>query len=139
MTPDTTTPATTTKGSPQPGVTRAWSSVLRRPRAAARTSMPATKANTAVAAVRRGQEAERAARRRAAAGMAAGGVELGPRPDPGGPVETAELRADMQDELNADWFPATGRQAQGALVGTAAVAAAGIVVGGVIGLIAGLG
>src|SRR5207237_1088744 len=49
MAPDTTTPATTTKGSPQPGVILAWSSVLRRPRAAASSSIPATNAKTAVA------------------------------------------------------------------------------------------
>src|SRR5581483_10778860 len=49
MAPEIPTPATTMNGSPHRGVTLASSSLLRRPRAAASSSMPATKAKTAVA------------------------------------------------------------------------------------------
>ena len=52
--------------------------------------------------------------------------------------ERAELRAEMQQELTESWgspaFFMTGEQAKGAFVGTAAFAAAGIVVGLVAGL-----
>ena len=84
-------------------------------------------------------EAERAARRLASAGVPASSVEVGPRRDAGGPIETAELRAEMQDELSANWAAVTGRQARGALFGLATFAVAGLAVGAVIGLIANLG
>ena len=92
-----------------------------------------------VAGFRNRAEAEQAARRLASAGVPAGSVEVASRPDPGGPVETAELRAEMQDELGRNWALVTGRQARGALVGTAAFAVAGLFIGAVIGLVANLG
>ena len=84
-------------------------------------------------------QAETAARRLTSAGLPGASVEVGVRPDAGGPVETAELRAEMQEELGANWAAATGRQARGALLGTAAFAVAGLFVGAVIGLVANLG
>jgi len=92
-----------------------------------------------VAGFRSRFEAEAAARRLVAAGLREETVEVAPRPDAGGPVETAELRAEMQDELNTNWAGATGRQARGALVGVAAFGLFGLVVGAAIGLIIGLG
>jgi len=92
-----------------------------------------------VAGFRSRFEAEAAARRLTSAGLPERSVEVAPRPDAGGPVETAELRAEMQDELNDAWAATTGRQTEGALVGTAALAVAGLCVGAVIGLIANLG
>jgi len=92
-----------------------------------------------VAGFRTRQQAERAARRLSTAGLSRASVEVKPVPDAGGPIETAELRAEMQDELNANWGVATGRQARGALVGTTAFAVAGLAVGAVVGLVANLG
>jgi hypothetical protein len=92
-----------------------------------------------VAGFRTRQQAEGAARRLTSAGLPERSVEVAAQPDGGGPVETAELRADMQDELNAAGAAATGRQSRGALVGTTAFAVAGLCVGAVIGLVANLG
>lgn len=92
-----------------------------------------------VAAFRSRAQAETAARRLTSAGLPAEAVEVATRPDAGGPVETAELRAEMQSELGRNWGMATGRQVRGALFGTGAFALAGLVVGGVIGLVLGLG
>jgi hypothetical protein len=92
-----------------------------------------------VAGFRSRAEAERAARRLASAGLPATSVEVASRPDTGGPVETAELRAEMQEELGANWALVTGRQARGALLGTTTFAVAGLFVGAVVGLVAHLG
>jgi hypothetical protein len=92
-----------------------------------------------VAGFRSRAQAETAARRLSSAGLPEVTVEVGARPDAGGPVETAELRAEMQSELNRNWGMVTGRQARGALVGTGSLALAGLIVGGVIGLILALG
>jgi len=91
-----------------------------------------------VAGFRSRAQAETAARQLTSAGLPAGSVEVGAQPDAGGPVETAELRAEMQSELNGNWGLVTGRQVQGALIGTGALAVVGLIVGGVIGLILGL-
>jgi len=93
-----------------------------------------------VAGFRDRAQAETAARRLASAGLPGSSVEVEPRPNAGGPVETAELRAEMQSELNGTWGGmATGRQARGALAGTGAFALAGLIIGGVVGLFIGLG
>ncbi|MEW6476744.1 MAG: hypothetical protein AB1679_31195 [Actinomycetota bacterium] len=92
-----------------------------------------------VAGFRTRQQAESAARRLTSAGVPESSVEVGARPDAGGPVETAELRADMQDELNANWAVATGRQTQGAVLGTATFALFGLMVGLVGGFLANVG
>ncbi len=92
-----------------------------------------------VAGFRSRAQAEAAARRLTSAGLPEGSVEVGARPDAGGPVETAELRAEMQSELDANWGMVTGRQVRGALFGTGAFALAGLVIGGVVGLLLGLG
>lgn len=92
-----------------------------------------------VAGFRSRQQAESAARRLMSAGVPESSVEVGARPDAGGPVETAELRADMQDELNSNWAAASGRQARGAIVGTAAFAFIGLVVGLIGGFLANVG
>jgi len=92
-----------------------------------------------VAGFRSRAQAESAARRLTSAGLPAGSVEVGAHPDAGGPVETAELRAEMQSELDRNWGLVTGRQVRGALFGTGALAVVGLIVGGVIGLILGLG
>jgi len=84
-------------------------------------------------------EAEAAARQLKYAGLQGATVEVAARPDPGGPMETAELRAEMQDELSASWAGATGRQARGAVFGGGAFALTGLVVGAVFGLLLGLG
>lgn len=88
-----------------------------------------------VAAFRTRQLAEAAARRLTSAGLAPASVEV-KAADARGPLETAELRAEMQDELNRNWAPATGRQARGAALGTSAFAGAGLVIGALLGLIA---
>jgi hypothetical protein len=85
------------------------------------------------------QKADIAARRLTSAGLPASSVEVAQRADPGGPVETAELRAEMQDELGRNWGAATGRQTRGALLGTTTFALGGVAVGLVIGLVANLG
>src|SRR5581483_425505 len=54
--PEIPTPAMTMNGSPQRGVTLASSSVLRRARAAASSSIPTTKAKTAVATISIGHQ-----------------------------------------------------------------------------------
>ena len=59
--------------------------------------------------------------------------------DTGGAVETAELRAEMQDELDESWGGVTGRQTEGAAVGTITVAVAGLIVGLLAGFVAKLG
>lgn len=92
-----------------------------------------------VAAFRSRAQAETAARQLTSAGLPASAVEVATRPDAGGPVETAELRAEMQSELDRNWGVVTGRQVRGALFGTGAFALAGLVIGGVIGLVLGLG
>ncbi|MGH9011444.1 MAG: hypothetical protein ACRDYF_16600 [Acidimicrobiia bacterium] len=92
-----------------------------------------------VAAFASRQQAESAARRLTSAGLPMASVEVGARPDAGGPVETAELRAEMQEELGATWAVATGRQTQGALLGMVTFAGAGLVVGLLAGLVANLG
>lgn len=92
-----------------------------------------------VAGFRSRQQAELAARRLTSAGVPQSSVEVGTRPDAGGPVETAELRAEMQDELDHSWAAFTGRQTRGAAFGTATFAFAGLVVGLLGGLGANLG
>jgi hypothetical protein len=92
-----------------------------------------------VAGFRNRRQAELAARRLTSAGLPQASVEVGTRADAGGPVETAELRAEMQDELDHSWTAATGRQTQGAAVGTIAFALSGVFVGLVVGLVANLG
>src|SRR5438034_1048392 len=81
-----------------------------------------------VAGFRTRQQAEAAARRLTSAGLPPASVEVEPQPDAGGSVETAELRAEMQDELSANWAAVTGSQARGALFGLAAFAVAGLAV-----------
>ena len=85
------------------------------------------------------QQAESAARRLTSAGLRGADVEVGARPGIGGPVETAGLRAEMQDELSANWAPATGRQTRGALLGTTTFAVVGFIFGLVGGLLANVG
>jgi hypothetical protein len=92
-----------------------------------------------VAGFRSRRQAELAARRLTSAGLPQAAVEVGTKADAGGPVETAELRAEMQAELDHTWAGATGRQAEGAVIGTTAFAIAGLVVGLVGGLVANLG
>lgn len=92
-----------------------------------------------VAAFADRQQAETAARRLTSAGLPGASVEVAPRPDPGGQVETAELRAEMQEELGANWAAATGRQTRGAVFGTTTFAAGGLVVGLIGGFVANLG
>ena len=92
-----------------------------------------------VAGFRSRQQAETAARRLTSAGLPASSVEVADHPDPGGAIETAELRAEMQDELGRNWGAATGRQARGAMLGTTTFALGGLVVGLVIGFVANLG
>jgi hypothetical protein len=92
-----------------------------------------------VAGFRSRQQAESAARRLTSAGVPESSVEVGARADAGGAVEMAELRADMQDELNSNWAAATGRQTQGAVVGTSAFALIGLVVGLIGGFLANVG
>jgi hypothetical protein len=92
-----------------------------------------------VAGFRSRQQAESAARRLTSAGLPEASLEVGTKSDEGGPVETAELRAEMQDELDQSWELATMRQAEGAAVGTATFAVAGLVLGLLIGLVANLG
>jgi len=92
-----------------------------------------------VAGFRSRQQAETAARRLTSAGLPASSVEVADRPDARGAMETAELRAEMQDELGRNWGAATGRQARGAVFGTVTFALAGLFVGLVAGLVANLG
>jgi hypothetical protein len=92
-----------------------------------------------VAGFRSRRQAESAKRLLTSAGLPEASMEVGPKPDAGGPVETAELRADMQDELNRTWAGATGRQAEGAAFGTVTFAIAGLIVGLFCGLVANLG
>jgi hypothetical protein len=92
-----------------------------------------------VAGFRSRQQAERAARQLTSAGLPAGSVEVAVRPDPNGPIETAELRAEMQDELNRNWAAATGRQRTGAVLGTTTFAVIGLAVGLLGGLLANAG
>jgi hypothetical protein len=92
-----------------------------------------------VAAFRERRQADLAARRLMSAGVPASRLEVGVAPDMGGPVETAELRADMQDELNANWAVATGGQTTGAAFGTAAFAFVGLVLGLLAGLLVNVG
>ena len=92
-----------------------------------------------VAGFKNRQQAESAARRLASVGVPESSVEVGLEPDAGGPVETAELRAEMQDELNANWAAATGSQTRGAAVGTVTFAVAGLFVGLVGGFLADVG
>lgn len=91
-----------------------------------------------VAGFRSRSQAESAARRLSGAGLRAS-VEFGAGPDPSGPVETAELRAEMQEESGDNWAPATGRQTRGALLGIATFAAVGLVVGLIGGFLANVG
>jgi hypothetical protein len=91
-----------------------------------------------VAGFRTHEQAETAARRVASLALPGGRVEVGSRRDAGGAVETAELRAEMQEELGASWAPATGRQARGAVFGVAALATIGLVLGAVVGFVLGL-
>ena len=92
-----------------------------------------------VAGFRTRQQAESAARRLTSAGLRGASVEVGARPGAGGPAETAGLRAEMQEELSANWAPATGRQTRGALLGTGAFAVVGFFVGLVGGFLANVG
>lgn len=92
-----------------------------------------------VAAFPSRQQAEAAARRLISADLSGATVEVAPRPDAGDAMETAELRAEMQEELGANWAPATGRQARGALLGTATFAVVGLIAGLVGGLVANVG
>jgi hypothetical protein len=92
-----------------------------------------------VAGFRTREQAESAARQLTSAGLPAASVEVADRPDAGGPLETAELRAEMQDELNRSLGGPTRRQATGAALGTTAFAVAGLLVGLVIGLVAKVG
>ena len=92
-----------------------------------------------VAGFRTRQQAESAARQLTSVGLPEGSVEVAAGPDAGGPLETAELRAEMQDELNRSWGGPTGRQTAGAALGTVAFALAGLLVGLVIGLVANVG
>lgn len=92
-----------------------------------------------VAGFRSRQQAESAARQLTSAGLPGTCVEVGSRPDAGGPVETAELRAEMQEELGATWAMATGQQTRGAMLGTTTFAVAGLFVGAVAGLLANIG
>ncbi|HZQ78848.1 MAG TPA: hypothetical protein VFE55_16050 [Acidimicrobiia bacterium] len=80
------------------------------------------------------QLAETAVQRLTSAGVPPASVEVKAGSGADDAVETAELRAEMQDELN-HWAPVTGRQARGAAVGTTAFAGAGLVLGGIVGLI----
>ena len=91
-----------------------------------------------IAGFRNRVEAQAAARRLASAGLSGATVELA-SPASNGRVEQAELRADMQSELSGSWGGATGRQAQWAAVGSGMLAAAGLFLGAVVGLIVGLG
>jgi hypothetical protein len=92
-----------------------------------------------VAGFRSRQQADAAARQLTSAGLGTASVEVEPRSGADGSVGTAELRAEMQDELNTNWAPASGRQVRGALFGTTAFAVTGLVIGAVIGFIADLG
>jgi hypothetical protein len=92
-----------------------------------------------VAGFRNRQQAEAAARRLTSAGLPDTSVEVGTKPDAGGAVETAELRAEMQDELDHSWGGVSGRQTEGAMLGTATFAIAGLIVGLVAGFVANLG
>ena len=92
-----------------------------------------------VAGFKSRQQAETAARRLTSAGLPQASVEVGTRTDAGGPVETAELRAEMQDELDHNWTLVTGRQTQGAALGTATFALVGLFVGLLGGLVVNLG
>ena len=92
-----------------------------------------------VAGFRSRLQAEAAARRLMSAGLPGAAVEVEPEPDAGGPVETAELRAEMQDELNQSWGGPTGRQTRGALVGVAAFGIVGLAIGAALGLLFSLG
>lgn len=92
-----------------------------------------------IAAFDNRQQAETAAQRLTSAALPGASVEVALRPDAGGPVETAELRAEMQEELGANWAAATGRQTRGALLGTTTFAAGGLIVGLIGGLMASLG
>jgi predicted lipid-binding transport protein (Tim44 family) len=91
-----------------------------------------------VAGFRTRQQAETAARRLTSAGLPRASVEVGTRPDERGPVETAELRAEMQDELDRSWAGPTARQTSGAVLGTAGFAFIGLIVGLLGGLAANL-
>jgi len=92
-----------------------------------------------VAGFRSRQQAEAAARRLASAGLPRTSVEVGTGSDMGGAVETAELRAEMQDELDHSWAGVTGRQTEGAAVGTITFAIGGLIVGLLAGFVANLG
>ena len=83
------------------------------------------------------EQAETAARRLTSTGLPAASVEVGSRPDAGGPVETAELRAEMQQELGATWGALSGTQAWGALIGTTLLSVVGLGIGLVLGLVGG--
>jgi hypothetical protein len=92
-----------------------------------------------VAGFRTRRQAETAAQRLTSAGVPESSVEVGLRADAGGAVEAAELRADMQDELSANWAVATGSQTRGAAFGTTTFALAGLVVGLMGGFLANVG
>jgi hypothetical protein len=91
-----------------------------------------------VAAFRSQEQADAAARRLTSYGLSESSVEVQTGPDAGGPVETAELRADMQDELGGEWGMMTGLQTRGAVIGTTTFAIIGLGIGLIVGLIAGL-
>jgi len=92
-----------------------------------------------VAGFRDRQQAETAARRLTSAGLPRTSMEVGTTPDEGGAAERAQLRAEMQDELDRTWGGVTGRQTKGAFVGIVSFAIAGLIVGLLVGLVADLG